>query len=61
MPDEQGFTTHLLDIQDARAKLKGSMEEVIVAKAWEVWQTSLEIQLDMERKQAHALQDIPGQ
>lgn len=61
MPDEQGFTTHLLDIQDACAKLKGSMEEIIVAKAWEVWQTSLEIQLDMERKQAHALQDIPGQ
>lgn len=61
MPDEQGFTTHLLDIQDALARLKGSGQERIVQKAWDVWKASLEFQKQREEQLALALNDIPGQ
>ena len=61
MPDEQGFTTHLLDIQYALARLKGSMEEKIVQKAWDIWKVSLEVQREKEQALALALGDFPGQ
>ena len=61
MPDEQGFTTHLLDIQDALARLKGSMQEEIVQRAWDIWKASLEVQREREQALALALSDIPGQ
>lgn len=57
MSDEQGYRSHLLSPDEALVRLKGSVEEPVVRKAWALWVDGLQYE-ELLKKEAPETADL---